>query len=62
MSPDPKLWDFNLAVTRAFVKVFKIPKENVIGHCEVFDQLKIPRAKTCPGARFSMPLLRGQIA
>jgi hypothetical protein len=62
ISPDPKLWEFNVLVIRAFMAAFKISAENVIGHCEVFDRLNIPRQKSCPGRCFSMSLLRNQVA
>lgn len=58
ISPDPKLWEFNLALTRTFMNVFKIPKEQVIGHREVFDRLKIPRQKSCPGNSWNLEIFR----
>lgn len=61
ISPDPKLWDFNLLVIRAFMDAFKISADNIIGHREVFDRLNVPRQKTCPGKCFSMDRLRGEL-
>jgi|GEM_PF-1442812 len=61
VSPDPKLWEFNLALTRTLMDVFKISKEEVIGHREVFDRLKIPRQKSCPGLKFDMNQFRAEI-
>lgn len=61
ISPDPKLWDFNLLVFRAFMEAFKISADNIIGHREVFDRLNVPRQKTCPGKCFSMDRLRGEL-
>ena len=61
ISPDPALWDFNLEVTRAFMAAFKISKEQVIGHREVFDRLKIPRQKSCPGKSWNLDLFRAEL-
>lgn len=61
ISSDPALWNFNLEVTRVFMAAFKIPKEQVIGHREVFDRLKIPRQKSCPGNSWNMDLFRAEL-
>ncbi|MCG3204863.1 MAG: hypothetical protein KCHDKBKB_01580 [Elusimicrobia bacterium] len=61
VSPDPKLWDFNLMVTRTLMDAFKIPKDQVIGHREVFDLLKIPRQKSCPGNAWNMDVFRAEL-
>lgn len=61
VSPDPKLWDFNLMVTRTFMDAFKISKDQVIGHREVFDLLKIPRQKSCPGNAWNMDVFRAEL-
>lgn len=56
--PKQEHWDFNLRLTRAFMDAFQIPKEEVIGHREVFDRLGVPRQKTCPGRAWDMNLFR----
>jgi N-acetylmuramoyl-L-alanine amidase len=61
ISPSPKLWEFNLMVTRALMSAFRISKENVIGHREVFDRLKIPRQKSCPGKSWNLDLFRAEL-
>lgn len=61
ISPLPELWDFNISVTRALMAAFKIPKEQVIGHREVFDRLKIPRQKSCPGNSWNLQVFRAEV-
>jgi hypothetical protein len=60
-SPDPKLWDLNLMLTRALMDVFSIQSASVIGHREVYDRLNIPRQKTCPGKCWNMDLFRAEL-
>lgn len=61
VSPKPEHWDFNLALTRAFMEAFSIPIKNIIGHREVFDQLNVPRQKSCPGSAWDMDLFRAEL-
>lgn len=61
ISPDPKLWDYNLAVTRTLMDAFRIPKTHVIGHREVYDLLGVAREKMCPGKCWSMDLFRAEL-
>lgn len=61
VSPDPKLWNFNLMLTRTLMDAFQISKDNVIGHREVFDRLGVPRQKSCPGKCFDMSIFRAEI-
>lgn len=60
-SPSPELWDFNLQLTRALMAAFKITKDNVIGHREVFDRLGVPRQKSCPGKCWNMDVFRADL-
>lgn len=59
--PDEVVWKFCLSVTRAFTTKFHIPKEEVIGHREVFDRIGVPRQKTCPGLKWDMNKFRGEL-
>jgi len=61
LSPDPNLWEFNLKATRALMEAYKISKENVIGHREVFDRLNVPRQKSCPGMAWNLNLMRAEL-
>ena len=61
LSPDPKLWDFNLMATRTLMEAFRISKTRVIGHREVYDLLGVPREKTCPGKSWNMELFRAEL-
>jgi len=61
ISPDPKLWEFNLRLTRRLMDEFRIPSANVIGHREVFDRLNVPRQKTCPGNCWNLDLFRADL-
>lgn len=61
VSPDPKLWEFNLLVTRSIMAAFNIQKDHVIGHREVFDHLNIPRQKSCPGNAWNMDVFRAEL-
>ena len=61
ISPDPKLWDFNLLSTRALMETFRIPKTHIIGHREVYDLLGVPREKSCPGKSWNMDLFRAEL-
>jgi hypothetical protein len=60
-SPRPDLWDFNLQLTRSFMDAFQIPRENVIGHREVFLKLGVPVEKSCPGNCWNMELFRAEL-
>ena len=57
----PEHWDFNLKLTRAFMDAFNIPASHVIGHREVFDQLGVPRQKSCPGSAWDMDQFRADL-
>jgi hypothetical protein len=59
--PASPLWEFNLSLTRAFMEAFKIPREQVIGHREVYDRLNIPRQKSCPGRSWKMGDFRADL-
>jgi hypothetical protein len=56
--PAPEHWEFNLQVTRAFMKAFDISAGRVIGHREVFTKLNVPVQKSCPGRSWSMDSFR----
>jgi hypothetical protein len=59
--PDPKLWDFNLRLTRSVMDAFHISCNEVIGHREVFDHLGVPREKSCPGKSWNMDVFRAEL-
>jgi hypothetical protein len=59
--PSAEHWDFNLQLTRALMDAFHIPASHVIGHREVFDQLGVPRQKSCPGSCWDLDLFRGEL-
>lgn len=59
--PDRETWDACLAACRQLMSVYGFSKDNVIGHKEVFDALKMPRQKTCPGDMWMMGSLRGEL-
>jgi len=62
LQPPPKeIWNLALKITRQIVKHFNIDKSNVIGHREVYDRVKVPREKTCPGNLFSMDNFRNEL-
>jgi len=59
--PDKDLWNFTLMITRSYMDSFNIEVENVIGHREVYDLLKVKRQKNCPGSKWDMNLFRNDI-
>lgn len=51
-SVPPLIWDAGIDLCRALMKTFGIPRENVLGHREVYP------VKTCPGTQFNLNLFR----
>jgi hypothetical protein len=47
--------------SRSFMDAFQIPRENVIGHREVFLKLGVPDEKSCPGNCWNMELFRAEL-
>jgi N-acetyl-anhydromuramyl-L-alanine amidase AmpD len=61
LAPDADTIELMLAVTRQLMERFDIPKEDVLGHRETYDQVGVPRLKTCPGTAIDMELFRGKL-
>ena len=59
--PDIELWRTTLAFTRIFRTYLEIPKESVIGHCEVYGLLGVGKEKSCPGEFWSMAKFRTEL-
>lgn len=60
-APDQETMDLCVAVTRHIMNRFNIVKSNVLGHRETYDQVGVPRQKTCPGNKFDLELFRSRL-
>lgn len=61
IEPPKEIWDTCLEICRVLTSYFEIPKQCVIGHREVYDQLFITREKTCPGLKWDLQAFRDQL-
>jgi hypothetical protein len=56
--PSKEIFNTVSRFCKGLMNVFNIPKEKVIGHREVFDELKVPKYKLCPGKFWDMDSFR----
>lgn len=64
VSPADPQYKALIQVLAKLAKDHGIAVVNIIGHCEVYDRLRQPRAKTCPGKNWMalMPQIRAEVA
>lgn len=60
-APDQEMMDLCVSVTKHLMSKFNIEKSNVLGHRETYDQVGVPRQKTCPGSKFDLELFRSRL-
>jgi hypothetical protein len=57
-APSPEFWEFNLRLTRTFMDLFQIQRENVLCHREALERLGVETDETCPGQCWDMEVFR----
>lgn len=59
--PARELWELALSTVREIKQHFGFSNDKILGHREVYDQVGIPRLKTCPGTLWDMNKFRGEL-